>query len=60
MFRLVFLGLASLACSLNCTSHAEMDQGCVAQSGGRTQYVFFSSPNREQLDVEHTNRLGRL
>ena len=35
MFRLVFLGVASLACSLSCTSHAEMDQGCVQRMLGQ-------------------------
>ena len=29
MFRVVFLGMASLACALSSTSHAEIDRGCV-------------------------------
>ena len=35
MYRLVFLGVASLACSLSSTSHAEMDEGCFQRMLGQ-------------------------
>ena len=35
MYRIVFLGVASLACSLNSTSHAGGDPGCVQRMLGQ-------------------------
>ena len=35
MYRRVFLGVASLACSLSSTSHAEMDEGCFQRMLGQ-------------------------